>query len=111
MSVTILTPEKPSIPISVILLYICPGFRIIEKMPIAKQAHDGKIWAENNVTGKGATFILIYPLLCSTPNEQFLQPGETLSQPITLLFLCQWFCYRVDSVRYSEWNSICFMKE
>jgi hypothetical protein len=59
MSITILTPEKPSIPILVILLYICPAFRIIEKMLIA--THDGKIWAENNVTGKGATFILHLP--------------------------------------------------
>jgi hypothetical protein len=58
VSITILTPVKPSIPISVILLYICPEFRIIEKMPIAMKAHGGKIWAENNDTGKGATFIL-----------------------------------------------------
>jgi hypothetical protein len=40
-------------------------------MPIAKQAHDGKIWAESNVTGKGETFILNLPfVVLSTPNEQ-----------------------------------------
>jgi hypothetical protein len=54
-------------------------------MPIAKQAHDGKIWAESNVTGKGETFILNLPfVVLSTPNEQIANSRPPLDS-LTLL--------------------------